>query len=648
MTKLGGLDHPTKSGAPQRVPAWSWVVLLLILVLDVWWRCHTIGPTVRHYLGFAPWPVVSGEAEPLDCDEAAYGYIARRLTHGAVMYRDVSENKPPLGYWLYAAAVAIGGANELTIRLMPIPYVLATIALVWWLGLRLRGPSVACLAAFLYAILSTDPYLFGNGANMEHFINLFAVGSLAAMVRSLEVPGRRWLVVAGALVGAASMVKQVAALHGLIYAVALVLVDRKGLLFLPPPSGRGAGGEGHGTTNDLETRRVRTSIDRRGPSPPAPLPEGEGRQKERPPWAVRVRSRFADLLALAGGFAAIWTVAVAILWLQGAGPSAFDDIVSYGSALATIKVPEPHAPAKLVRWFVGNADPDGHLPPPFGKTRYLVWWARGSWPLWLAAVPSTVWLLVGRGRSRRLVGAWTLSAWVQVALPGLFWQHYYLVPTPGVALVVAVAMGDVVGAVGSSFRLLQLGRLLVGTIVGLFMLLSVELTLQLQVRDYLMVAPEDLTSRFKGGRQWVVLRAMGRELAHRSKAWENPSLYVWGWQSPLFIYSGLDGPTRHFFADPLLEDYSKGYHRDDPRVRPRVERIMRDLEARPPSMILVAYPPFPELKRYLDSRTILTRIQVLGQTMPLHVASDGFARFEALGAQTAGAANDMSRPASAR
>ena len=555
--------------------------LLTILVLDVWWRCHTIGPTVRDRLGFAPWPVVVGEAEPLDCDEAAYAYIGRRLTHGAVMYRDVSENKPPLGYWLYTLAVAIGGANELTIRLMPIPYVLATIALVWWLGLRLRGPGPACLAAFLYAVLSTDPYLFGNGANMEHFINLFAVASLAAMVRSFEVPGRRWLILAGALVGAACLVKQVAALHGLIYAFALVLVD----------------------PTDATARS----------------------------WVERARSKVADLFALAGGFVAIWAIAIGVLWVQRAGPSALDDIVNYGSALATIKVPEPHAPAKLIRWFVGNADPEGNLPPPFGKTRYLVWWGTGSWPLWLVqSVPSTG-LVSGRSRMcSRLVGAWTLSSWVQVALPGLFWQHYYLVPTPGVALVVAVALGDVAGAVGSSYRSFRIDRAFIGMIAALWLFSSIGLTLRLQVRDYLMVAPEDLTSRFKGGRQWVVLRAMGRELAHRSKAWDKPSLYVWGWQSPLFIYSGLDGPTRHFFADPLLEDYSKGYHRDDPRVRPRVERIMRDLEARPPSMTLVAYPPFPELKRFLDSRTIQTRVKVLGQTMPLHVDRDGFARFEAL------------------
>ena len=224
---------------------------------------------------------------------------------------------------------------------------------------------------------------------MEHFINLFAVASLASMVRSFEVPGRRWLVIAGALVGAACLVKQVAAVHGLIYALALVLVDRNRFcLPLPPGEGRG---EGCGTTNDHQVDHDRTSIVKPRPSPPAPLPGGEGR-KER-----QVGSRIADLVALAGGFAAIWALAVGVLWIQGAGPSAFDDIITYGSALATIKVPDAHAPSKLVRWFAGNADPEGHLPPPFGKTKYLVWWGTGSWPLWLAAVPSTAWLLVGRG-----------------------------------------------------------------------------------------------------------------------------------------------------------------------------------------------------------------------------------------------------------
>ena len=119
---------------------WSRLVLILLLLLDVWYRAHTFGPIVRDKLGLN-----SGRAdrcsEPLDCDEAAYAYIGHRILRGDVMYRDLTENKPPLGYWLYTLAVALGGYNELAIRVMPIPFVLATIALVWWIALRLGGPA---------------------------------------------------------------------------------------------------------------------------------------------------------------------------------------------------------------------------------------------------------------------------------------------------------------------------------------------------------------------------------------------------------------------------------------------------------------------------------------------------------------------------
>ena len=608
----------------KQTPGWAKVALLLILVLDVWWRCHTIGPTIQAACGFAPYPVVVGEAEPLDCDEAAYAYIGRGLAHGAVMYRDLSENKPPLGYWLYALTVAIGGANELTVRLMPIPFVLATISLVAWLGWRLKGPVVGCVAALVYVLLSTDPYLYGNGANMEHFINLFAVGSLAAMVRWFEsqgsagelVPtaprgnavldaprrlrsrplstaedagasqtaltqrndGRRWLVVAGACVALATLVKQVAALHGLIYVLAVVLAPRN-------------------ASNARE----------------------------------RLVSILKDGLALAFGFLIPVLLAVFVLVLQGAGADAYEDIIGYGSALASIKVAEPFAPAKWVRWFTGNADPMGKLPPPFGLTRYLVWWGGGSWPIWLASVPALAWLLIkkGSGWSTRLVVAWTLGCWVQVALPGLFWAHYYLLPTPGLALVVAVALGDAV----SLIRCKKAGPLMVGMVAFSIMMAAVGWTVRLQVRDYLFVAPEQLTARFKGGQQWIALRNLGREIGRRSREWPRPTLYVWGWQSPLFIYSGLDGPTRHFFADPLLEDYSRGHHRDHPRVQPRVDRIMRDLEARPPSVALIAYPPFPPLRRYLEDRYVRSTLTGMNTNSPddlgLWIERDHYREFEA-------------------
>ena len=70
------------------------------------------------------------------------------------MYRDLTENKPPLGYWLYALAVALGGYNELAIRLMPIPAVADhdRPGLVDWLD-GSAGSLAACLAALLYVLL---------------------------------------------------------------------------------------------------------------------------------------------------------------------------------------------------------------------------------------------------------------------------------------------------------------------------------------------------------------------------------------------------------------------------------------------------------------------------------------------------------------
>ena len=584
----------TDAASTPRSRLVAWVGLILVCLFDIWWRGHTIGPTIRDWLGFAPYPVVVGRAEPLDCDEAAYAYIGEGITQGSVMYRDLSENKPPLGYWLYALTVAMGGANETAIRVMPMVPVLATIGLVWWIARRLRGSWSAFLASLLFAILGTDPYLFGNGANMEHFLNLFGMVGLAALVRGWGEPNRKarrwWIVAAGVGVALGVLVKQVAAVNGLVFALALLFAD--------PPAGE-----------------------------------------------VRWRAILNDGIALALGFVVPCLLAAAVLVAQGAGRDAWEDVVGYGSALATIKVPDAGAPPRWVRWITGNADPSGRLPPPFGRTNYLVWWGIGSWPIWLAAMPSTAWLLFRPGRSPtqaldRIVAAWTVGAWVEVALPGLFWQHYYLLPTPGLALVVAIASVDAARSVASSIRSRRLGRFLVSGLVAVASFAAIGWTARLQIRDYLLVPPEEITSRYKGGAQWVALRDLGRELGRRSTVWPGgpPSLYIWGWQSPLHFYSGLDSPTRHFFADPLLEDYARGFHRDDPRVRPRVDRIARDLEAHPPGLILVARPPFDELRRLLLDRGY-RRSQVAGlnvnspDAIGLWVDRDHFAAFERMPGQ---------------
>ena len=176
------------------------------------------------------------------------------------------------------------------------------------------GPGAACLAALIFAVASTDPYLYGNGANLEHAINLFSVAALALLVFSWDRAGRGPILAAGACLGAACLVKQVAIAHVPVFAVALLL------------------------------RRTCAS------------PEGT---MARPPSA-----RALDLLALLAGFAAVLGLAAGVLAAQGAGRAAFEDVIVYGSTMAAETPADPHAPPGWVRWITGNSDPSGRLPWP--------------------------------------------------------------------------------------------------------------------------------------------------------------------------------------------------------------------------------------------------------------------------------------------
>ncbi len=497
--------------------------LLLVLAFALWWRCHTIGPTVESRLGLRLWPVVAGAAEPLDCDECIYGYIGKRIVRGDVLYRDLTENKPPLGYWIYSLAEAIGGATETTIRLMPVPMVLLTATLIWWIARRLSGSPSAFVAAFLYVLMSTDPFVYGNGANMEHFLNLFATAGLACLVAWWPGGPRRWLVLAGASLAAASLVKQVGA-ASLVVGLGAIAI------------------------------------------------RGRGR-----PTVILM-----DSLALLVGFAVPWLVSLGALVAQGAGPAALDDIVRYGGALATDTPPEPKEYPFLVRFVVGNTDPEGRLPWPFGRTLGRAWWAAGAWPSWGVSVPALLWAAISRGDARRrLVAAWAVSAWVQVAMPRLFWQHYYLLAVPPSALLVGIATGSAMR--GSRVRFLvrwagggpEPGRS-VAVLPGLAALVLVGSTIAttvIQVREYLCVSPEELTARDKGGAQWITQKRIGLETpAEDAGLGRGASLCLGVAKSPVFL---LGPRLRHASRlrrpapDRLRGDLSPPDPAEDRADRPR-------------------------------------------------------------------------------
>jgi 4-amino-4-deoxy-L-arabinose transferase-like glycosyltransferase len=524
---------------PRRTWA-EYSVLALAALLIVALRWHTID-------------------EPIDCDEAAYGYVAHRVLHGDRLYVDVFENKPPLAYMPYAAAIALGGYSERSLRVLPVPFVLVTLWLVWRFTRRHAGAWAAAAAVGLYAVASSDPFTFANGANLEVYMNAFLTGSLCAAAHARETQRGRWALAAGACAGAAAALKQVAVLFLPLYGLYLCVVHRNGV----------------------------AAVSRRS-------------------WLV---------VALGVGFAIPWMACVCFAAMHGVLAEFFDAAFVYGPKLAheaAAELRNNYARAEVLRlgqWSLalGRLVDDNRWLLPVvwlaaGNPHATVWWAGGTWPLWIMGLVGVAVAWPRPGDVRRLVIGCTAVTLLAVSWPGLFWQHYYMLLLPGLAILAALST-EPIGAVVRQATGALTASVLFGLVLGAVWITAAGILVKLQWVHYVRVAPDMITTRYKGGGQWVALRQLGAGLRSMPGVGRDDRLFNWGWQSPLHLYSGLDSVTPYFFTDPLMQRYDTIDH---PVVRLRKARILDDIETTWPKFIFIGQPPFRELQALLRRHYVAT------------------------------------------
>lgn len=147
----------------------------------------------------------------VNMDEAAHLLGAAEWLRGGRLYVDFADNKPPLVYLYYAAAQALLGDGITSVRVLTAAVLVPLVALgaAAFFGLGRRG--VAAGMAFVLAsasLLASD----AHAAHCEHVL-LVPVALCLVVLRhppALRSPAR--LFVAGALLGAATLAKQPAAL----------------------------------------------------------------------------------------------------------------------------------------------------------------------------------------------------------------------------------------------------------------------------------------------------------------------------------------------------------------------------------------------------------------------------------------------------
>ena len=137
------------------------------------------------------------EARVMSHDESLHTYFSWLLYRGQG-YEHSPMMHGPFQFHIVALTYFLFGANDLTSRIPAVLFSIGTVGMVWYWR-RYLGKWGALIAAFLLVI---SPYMlyYGRYVRNESFVGLSGIVMLYAMLRHLEVGGKKYLLLlAGSL-----------------------------------------------------------------------------------------------------------------------------------------------------------------------------------------------------------------------------------------------------------------------------------------------------------------------------------------------------------------------------------------------------------------------------------------------------------------
>ena len=161
--------------------------------------------------------------QPID-SEAMYSVVANEIVDGGRPYIDAVERKPPLLFWTYAAIFEVAGEfNWRALHIVALVWTLCAMAGLYVIGSELFDCNTGLIAALFYSVFQhwlTWKNLTFDG---EMLMNLPIIWAWAIALRRTSSRLRPELFPAGALLGAAFLLKQPAAIAAVPLGVYLLL-----------------------------------------------------------------------------------------------------------------------------------------------------------------------------------------------------------------------------------------------------------------------------------------------------------------------------------------------------------------------------------------------------------------------------------------
>src|SRR5882724_5066206 len=161
--------------------------------------------------------------QPID-SEAMYSVVANEIVDGGRPYADAVERKPPLLFWTYAAVFKIAGKfNWKALHIVALVWTLCAMAGLYVIGRELFDRNTGLIAALFYSVFQPWGLWSNLSADGEMLMNLPIIWAWAIAFRRNSSPMRPELFAAGALLGAAFLLKQPAAIAAVPLGIYLLL-----------------------------------------------------------------------------------------------------------------------------------------------------------------------------------------------------------------------------------------------------------------------------------------------------------------------------------------------------------------------------------------------------------------------------------------
>jgi len=167
--------------------------------------------------------------------EAMYSVVANEIVDGGLPYADAVERKPPLLFWTYAAIFKIAGEfNWKALHLVALMWTLCSMAGLYAIGSELFDRCTGLIAALFYCVFLSWGRWKTLSFDGEMIMNLPIIWAWAIAFRRSSTRFRPELFGAGALLSAAFLLKQPAAIAAVPLGVYLLLPSYRANRSLTP------------------------------------------------------------------------------------------------------------------------------------------------------------------------------------------------------------------------------------------------------------------------------------------------------------------------------------------------------------------------------------------------------------------------------